>query len=184
MEIDECLPRPCENGGTCTDLVNGYLCDCGSEFSVRFLWSLSVVWPAKNTMFVPLMSYDLTQSVREWLAYSRCPANTNDLAMPLIIVMSCLKASLNAIITCVWLLLSTWHLQGKNCETDLNSCRSNLCTNGSTCVNLPDGFRCSCAPGFTGFDCSTEVEGCELSPCVHGNCSVSNHYYCTEYVWY
>ena len=35
VDIDECLPRPCENGGTCTDLVNGYRCDCGSEFMVR-----------------------------------------------------------------------------------------------------------------------------------------------------
>ena len=34
MEIDECLPRPCENGGTCTDLVNGYRCDCPTDFEV------------------------------------------------------------------------------------------------------------------------------------------------------
>ena len=40
MEIDECLPHPCENGGTCTDLVNGYRCDCSSEFSVRFFMSI------------------------------------------------------------------------------------------------------------------------------------------------
>ena len=39
MDIDECLPRPCENGGTCTDLVNGYRCDCGSEFMVRNYFS-------------------------------------------------------------------------------------------------------------------------------------------------
>ena len=34
MEIDECLPRPCENGGTCTDLVNGYRCNCPTDFEV------------------------------------------------------------------------------------------------------------------------------------------------------
>ena len=36
MEIDECLPRPCENGGTCTDLVNGYHCNCPTDFEVWY----------------------------------------------------------------------------------------------------------------------------------------------------
>ena len=42
---------------------------------------------AKNTMFVLLMSRNLTRSTHErkanGLAYSRCLANTNDLATPL-----------------------------------------------------------------------------------------------------
>ena len=36
MEIDECLPRPCDNGGTCTDLVNGYHCNCPTDFEVLY----------------------------------------------------------------------------------------------------------------------------------------------------
>lgn len=32
--IDECLPQPCVNGGTCVDLVDGYRCQCGAEFTV------------------------------------------------------------------------------------------------------------------------------------------------------
>ena len=28
MEINECTPNPCENGGTCIDLVNAYSCAC------------------------------------------------------------------------------------------------------------------------------------------------------------
>jgi Notch-like protein len=27
-DIDECSSNPCENGGTCNDLVNGYDCTC------------------------------------------------------------------------------------------------------------------------------------------------------------
>ena len=27
-DIDECDTNPCENGGTCEDLVNGYKCQC------------------------------------------------------------------------------------------------------------------------------------------------------------
>ena len=28
MEINECTPNPCENGGTCIDLMNAYSCEC------------------------------------------------------------------------------------------------------------------------------------------------------------
>ena len=28
VDIDECASRPCQNGGNCTDIVNGHTCDC------------------------------------------------------------------------------------------------------------------------------------------------------------
>lgn len=31
--INECLPGLCQNNGTCTDLVNGYQCDCFPGFN-------------------------------------------------------------------------------------------------------------------------------------------------------
>ena len=27
-DIDDCEPNPCEHGGTCTDGVNSYTCEC------------------------------------------------------------------------------------------------------------------------------------------------------------
>ena len=27
-DIDDCDPNPCENGGTCTDGINAYKCEC------------------------------------------------------------------------------------------------------------------------------------------------------------
>lgn len=32
-DIDECQPQPCHNNGTCTDLINGYHCDCTAGFN-------------------------------------------------------------------------------------------------------------------------------------------------------
>ena len=32
-DIDDCLSNPCQNGGQCTDLVNGFACICISGFS-------------------------------------------------------------------------------------------------------------------------------------------------------
>ena len=31
--IDDCADDPCDNGGTCGDLVSGYACTCATGFS-------------------------------------------------------------------------------------------------------------------------------------------------------
>lgn len=32
--IDDCLPQPCVNGGTCIDLANDYSCECPPDYTV------------------------------------------------------------------------------------------------------------------------------------------------------
>ena len=33
VEINECEPSPCKNNATCTDKVNGFMCDCISGYT-------------------------------------------------------------------------------------------------------------------------------------------------------
>ena len=33
VEIDECSPNPCKNGGNCTDMVNGFSCSCFAGYT-------------------------------------------------------------------------------------------------------------------------------------------------------
>ena len=33
LDIDECIPEPCQNNGTCTDQINGYECQCDPGFN-------------------------------------------------------------------------------------------------------------------------------------------------------
>ena len=28
LDIDDCATNPCQNGGSCTDQINGYTCNC------------------------------------------------------------------------------------------------------------------------------------------------------------
>ncbi len=32
-DIDECVSSPCENGASCTDQVNGFVCTCASGWT-------------------------------------------------------------------------------------------------------------------------------------------------------
>ena len=31
--VDECLSNPCQNGGSCNDGVNGYMCLCADKYT-------------------------------------------------------------------------------------------------------------------------------------------------------
>ena len=33
LDINECHSNPCQNGGTCTDFINYYSCQCAAGFS-------------------------------------------------------------------------------------------------------------------------------------------------------
>jgi hypothetical protein len=33
LDIDECVPEPCQNNGTCTDQINAYECQCIPGFN-------------------------------------------------------------------------------------------------------------------------------------------------------
>ncbi|XP_078377492.1 uncharacterized protein LOC144660677 isoform X5 [Oculina patagonica] len=50
--------------------------------------------------------------------------------------------------------------QGKNCEQDVDECRTRPCRNGGTCENLKGSYRCKCKPGFLGKHCETAFDEC------------------------
>jgi len=48
---------------------------------------------------------------------------------------------------------------------------TDLCEHGGTCVNTQGGYRCDCAPGFTGPRCEDNIKECNSNPCQNsGTC--------------
>ena len=33
LDVNECNSNPCRNGGTCVDLINGYVCRCRNGYT-------------------------------------------------------------------------------------------------------------------------------------------------------
>lgn len=46
---------------------------------------------------------------------------------------------------------------GVNCETDIDDCVGNQCKYNSTCVDLVQGYRCECLPGYSGVRCTDRL---------------------------
>ena len=47
---------------------------------------------------------------------------------------------------------TNWH----NCASqilEINECESLPCSNGATCLNIVDGYHCTCAPGYNDTHC-------------------------------
>jgi len=55
VDIDECSPNPCENGGNCTDGINHYDCACREGFTDKNC-STSMFDDPKNDTIVSIYS--------------------------------------------------------------------------------------------------------------------------------
>lgn len=50
----------------------------------------------------------------------------------------------------------------------MNDCEENPCANDGTCVDLVDGYKCNCLPGFEGKNCQHMTDDCKSDPCLNG----------------
>jgi hypothetical protein len=77
----------------------------------------------------------------------------------------------------VLLLISIGSMTAK--VSSFSDCYSDPCTNGGTCSpTFP--FNCICFPGYSGFQCETDINECASTPCLHaGVCTDAvNSYSC------
>ncbi|XP_053948471.1 cubilin homolog [Anastrepha ludens] len=63
---------------------------------------------------------------------------------------------------------------------ELDSCKSNPCENGGTCINIFSGFICKCTKNFEGSTCQNDVNECALYAgtdlgCQNGGQCVNQH---------
>ena len=66
---------------------------------------------------------------------------------------------------------------GGVCAITDDKCASGPCGNGATCTSLPNAYRCTCTPQWTGARCQDDVNECayhQLHSCIRGREKCTN----------
>ncbi|XP_035699569.1 fibropellin-1-like [Branchiostoma floridae] len=152
-EINECASSPCENGGTCADLVNGYTCTCAPGYDgVNCETDVDecASTPCQNGGICDDEVNGYTCTCAPGYDGDHCHTDVDECASNPCQNGGTCEDNVNGY-TCT----CAPGYDGDDCETDVDECASAPCQNGGTCEDMVNGYTCTCAPGYEGDDCET-----------------------------
>ncbi|XP_053686299.1 protein serrate [Sabethes cyaneus] len=182
INIDECAEGPCQNGGTCIDMVGKFRCECPPQWTGETC-NIDVdecetnvasgLGPCINAESCRNLPGSFQCSCLEGWGGPTCAQNLDD----------CVGRCKNGA-TCIDL-VNDYHCAcaagytGRDCSTDINECVNFPCRNGGECVDLIGNFKCICPLGYSGTLCEEAKDHCTSSPCIEGRClNTPGGYYC------
>uniref|UniRef100_A0A671KRM1 Si:ch73-281k2.5 n=1 Tax=Sinocyclocheilus anshuiensis TaxID=1608454 RepID=A0A671KRM1_9TELE len=164
-DVDECRLQPstCQNGGTCSNTRNYGTPNGGPDCSENIDDCADAPCITGSTCIDRVASF--------------CPPEWTGMktALYTMCVCVCVFASsyTNSITNNFWnllfLMIQINHF--KFCTDDVDECRlqPNTCQNGGTCSNTRNGYNCVCVNGWSGPDCSENIDDCAAEPCTPGS---------------
>ncbi|XP_066468415.1 protein jagged-2 [Tiliqua scincoides] len=169
--INDCVGRPCKNGGTCIDEVDSFKCFCQSGWGGQLCdidFNDCSPNPCRNGgRCVDLVNDFYCECKNGWkgkTCHSReyqCDANTCTNGG------TCYDDGDTFRCSCA----PEW--KGSTCNIAKNSsCSPNPCLNGGTCVGSGDSFSCICKEGWEGRTCTQNTNDCNPHPCYNGGICV------------
>uniref|UniRef100_A0A8C7XTQ6 Neurogenic locus notch homolog protein 1 n=1 Tax=Oryzias sinensis TaxID=183150 RepID=A0A8C7XTQ6_9TELE len=178
-EINECQSQPCQNGGTCIDLINTYKCSCprGTQ-GVHCEMNVDDCNPFNDPFTNEPKCFNNGRCVDRIGGYQcMCPPGYVGERCEGDVFDGCKGRPCRNGGTCA-VASNTPHgfickcppgFTGSSCEYDSHSCGSLNCKNGGTCVSGHLGPRCLCPSAFTGPECETPTDSlCISNPCYNG----------------
>ncbi|UYV71292.1 N [Cordylochernes scorpioides] len=173
--INECASNPCANGGKCTDLINGFKCDCPrGYFDARCLSDVNEC--ASN----PCINEGVCEDeVNRFICHCpkgygghRCEQNVDECQSNPCQHGGICQDGLAAY-NCSCLPGYT----GQNCEINIDDCASAPCVNGGSCIDNVGSYTCVCDVPFSGKNCDVELDPCNPNKCKNNaRCTPSSNY--------
>ncbi|XP_041347599.1 delta-like protein C isoform X2 [Gigantopelta aegis] len=166
INIDDCAQRPCLNGGTCTDHLRSYTCECQVGF-LGVKCELNIDECASNPCHSGGSCVDGVAGFQCRCSHGRtgatCEHDINECASsPCVNGGSCYDLVANY--TC----LCPRGFSGDLCQLDTDEClEDDPCLNNGTCVNTVGSYSCLCPEQFDGKHCEKQ-NPCFLQPCQNG----------------
>uniref|UniRef100_A0AAQ6ADV3 Notch receptor 3 n=1 Tax=Amphiprion ocellaris TaxID=80972 RepID=A0AAQ6ADV3_AMPOC len=149
-DIDECRkPGVCLNGGLCINTHGSFRCQCQPGYSGR-------------TCEVSTLPCAPSQCLNGGTCRQTSDHSYECACLPG-------RVSLSTRLT-MWALICHLPKLGQYCAEDVNEClmQPNACHNGGTCFNTIGGHTCVCVNGWTGDDCSENIDDCAIAVCFNG----------------
>uniref|UniRef100_A0AAX7UHG0 Delta-like protein n=1 Tax=Astatotilapia calliptera TaxID=8154 RepID=A0AAX7UHG0_ASTCA len=176
LDIDYCLPNPCQNGAVCFNLATDYYCACPEDYEGKNCESQCDEATCNNGG----TCYDEGDTFQ-----CKCSPGWEGTTCNIAKNSSCLPNPCENGGTCVvtgdsFTCVCKEGWEGPTCTQNTNDCSPHPCYNSGTCVDGDNWYRCECAPGFAGPDCRININECQSSPCALGSTCVDeiNGYRC------
>ncbi|GAB1604635.1 protein jagged-1b-like [Argonauta hians] len=165
--INDCLPNPCQNNGTCKDGVQSYRCVCEPGWD-----GPTCTQNINDCNPNPCRNHG---SCIDRLNGFRClcsegwKGKTCNSRISQCDVFTCSNGGTCQDSGSSFLCHCPVGFYGDTCQlASWHSCDSNPCQNGATCVNSGNSFTCFCKDGFEGDVCETNSNDCNPFPCYNG----------------
>ncbi|XP_071202681.1 sushi, nidogen and EGF-like domain-containing protein 1 isoform X2 [Salvelinus alpinus] len=171
IDVEECSSYPCQNGGTCSDQVNGFTCQCPPGFTGTVCQTdidECKDRPCLNGALCVQGVDSFTCVCERGYSGTLCETDMDGcVSQPCLNGGQC-KDQVNSY-NCTCPVAFT----GTRCETV--SCKGEGCGNHSTCEYIgPGNYNCTCIQGFYGDNCEGECLCQNGGVCVDGTCDCTS----------
>ena len=176
---DHCDPNPCDNGGVCTNGLDGFTCECAPGFIGETCSD-----PVDRCQPNPCANAGVCSQDGEAFVCAcapgfgglTCETNLDECSPnPCENGGTCTDGVAEFTCAC------PPGYTGELCETNIDECAGDPCQNDALCVDLIAGYECLCGPGFTGPHCEIDIDDCASNACQNGATCIDgvNGYTCS-----